>query len=136
MTNKIAIILSSLCGLENKIILAMMMMIVTILPTRLATKMLEIVYGMPVQDKERVVAGIKDHQEHVMWNQQYYGNYYMEDPHYTRTDETQDVYEEYYMDHAIQADRPRNQLLLYKRYARQLEEKIKRLEEQLKSQTL
>ena len=133
MTNKIAIILSSLnqYEVENKIVLVMMMMITTILPTRLAVKMVEFVHGMPVQDKERVVADIKHHQEDFMSRQQYYSDCYMEDPHYTRTDEAQDVYEEYYMNHKIQADRPRNQLRLYKRYAKQLENKIKQLEEQL-----
>lgn len=130
MTNKTIIILSSLLGVEIKSIFLLMMS--ALLPTRLAVKMVAFVYGMPLENKERVVEGMKDHRERVMWRENYYGNHYREDPHYTRTDAQQDVYEEYYMDHEIAADRPRNQLLLFKRYARQLEQKIKRLEEELK----
>lgn len=136
MTNKIAIIIASLHGAEDKTIAIwiktiFLLMIAAIFPASLAVKMVAFVERMPLENKERVIVGIKDHQQRVPWRQQQYV-YFREDPHYTRTDDRLDVYEDYYMEHEIEADRPRNQLLLYKRYVKQLEHKIKQLEEQLK----
>jgi hypothetical protein len=51
--------------------------------------------------------------------------------HYIRSDESDATYENYYMEEKIVEDFPRNQLHLYKRYVRQLEQKIKQLEQQL-----
>jgi hypothetical protein len=48
--------------------------------------------------------------------------------HYSRRDDERAGYENYYLEEEVEEDYPRNQLLLYKRYVRILEQKIKQLE--------
>lgn len=128
MTKQVVIVLMSL--LENKIMAIVVKMIAFFLPAKVVLKMVEFVVDMPLEKKNRVMAEIKNRQERM--HRQYPRVFYQEDPHYTRTDEKQSPYEDYYMEHEIKEDRPHNQLYLYKRYTRQLEQKIKQLEEQLK----
>ena len=128
MTKQLAIIV--MCLHENKIVAILIKMMTLFIPAKFVVKMVEFVVGMPLEIKDRVVAEIKNRQERM--HRQYPRFFYQEDPHYTRTDEQQSPYEDYYMEHEIEADRPHNQLYLYKRYTRQLEHKIKQLEEQLK----
>jgi hypothetical protein len=50
---------------------------------------------------------------------------------YRRTDEAGNDYEDCYLEETVPQDYPRNQLHLYKRYARQLEQQIQLLKQQL-----
>ena len=127
MTKQLAIIV--MCLHENKMVAILIKMMTLFIPAKFVVKMVEFVVGMPLEKKDRVVAEIKNKQE---WVCHRYPSFIYDDPHYTRTDEQQSPYEDYYMEHEIEADRPHNQLYLYKRYTRQLEHKIKQLEEQLK----
>lgn len=57
--------------------------------------------------------------------------------HYRRTDEeSSGGYEDYYLEEKVPQDYPRNQLHLYKRYARQLEQQIQLLKKQLQSKMI
>lgn len=127
MAKQVAVIMMSL--LENKIMAILIKMMALFIPAKFVVKMVEFVVGMPLEMKDRVMAEIKNQQELVFHR---YPSFIYDGPHYTRTDEQQSPYEDYYMEHEIEADRPHNQLYLYKRYTRQLENKIKQLEEQLK----
>ena len=57
--------------------------------------------------------------------------------HYRRTDEeSRGGYEDYYLEEKVPQDYPRNQLHLYKRYARQLEQQIQLLKKQLQTKMI
>jgi len=137
------------------------------LPKDIVRRIFEFAYGVPTENKKRLIAEINTYKENYIkdaqsegWrhvdvdNRQFYqvfynvfvknsncfqdGRYmynslYYIKKEYTRTDDPV-PFEFYYLDDLPVEDYPRNQLSMYKRYVRQLEQKIKNLEEQLQKQ--
>ena len=123
------------------------------LPEEVVCHIFEYAYGMPVENKQRLIQQIKSYRERfeknknrTCYNSETIHRIFYDIPfrildrnvvngatHYTRSDEPF-PYEYYYMGDVLEADTPRSQLYLYKRYVRQLEQKIKTLEQQLQKQ--
>lgn len=116
------------------------------LPSELVCHIFEYVYGEPVENKQRLIGQIQSYRKRFEKNKyatnaESIDKIYPDIPfrvihrhvastHYTRTDEPF-PYEYYYMGDVLEADTPRIQLYQYKRYVRQLEQKIHQLEQQL-----
>ena len=122
------------------------------LPEEVVCHIFEYAYGMPVENKQRLIRQIRSYRERFERNKdtscynvetihrifydiqfRVFHDATTTATHYTRTDEPF-PYEYYYMGDVLEADTPRSQLYLYKRYVRQLEQKIKTLEQQLQKQ--
>lgn len=121
-----------------------------ILPKEIIVQIFEFAYGTPMENKKRLIAHLNSYRTNFQttWNMYCYNSeniykIYNDIPftrvfpnnvltisHYTRTDEPL-PYEYSYLGDVIEADYPRHQLHLYKRYVRQLEQKIKDLEKKL-----
>lgn len=118
----------------------------TKLPKDIVRRIFEFAYGVPTENKKRLIMTfrhlyeqmvplkyIKDH--HGGIDYEHYKKIKRGSKHYRRTDEEGDSgYENYYMEEEFPEEYPRNQLHMYKRYVRQLEQKIKNLEAQLLQQ--
>jgi hypothetical protein len=121
------------------------------LPKEVVCQIFEYVYGMPAENKQRLILQINSYRKRfeknknvACYNAESIDKIYHDiqfrvihrdiaSLHYTRTDEPF-PYEYYYMGDVLEADTPRIQLYQYKRYVRQLEKKIKTLEQQLQKQ--
>ena len=115
----------------------------TKLPKDIVRRIFEFAYGVPTENKKRLIMlfrclyeqmvplkFIKDHHGRIDYG--HYEKIQKCPKHYQRTDEEGDSgYENYYMEEKFPEEYPRNQLHMYKRYVRQLEQKIKNLEAQL-----
>ena len=115
----------------------------TKLPKDIVRRIFEFAYGVPTENKKRLIMTFrrlyeqmdplkfkKDHHGRIDYG--HYEKIQKCPKHYQRTDEEGDSgYENYYMEEKFPEEYPRYQLHMYKRYVRQLEKKIKKLEAQL-----
>ena len=106
----------------------------TKLPKDIVRRIFEFAYGVPTENKKRLIMTfqrmyeqmiplkfIKDHHGRIDF--EHYEKIHKASKHYQRTDEEgRSGYENYYMEEEFPDEYPRNQLHMYIRYVRQLEQ--------------